>query len=221
MRRWRPDWAAREPGSAGSVNQARGRRATMTRPPNRATMSAAFPLQVLAPHEYSSTCGASARMIVVCVTWGTGIPTVVSLTTAPVVPRSALASKGAHSLSCAGSVSALPTTVPRRHVIVSVISCCEPLVARADAPGRDGAPRRRDASTTTVERATATRRSRSVTRAAAGRDGAAPRRSIPRNRRHEVCHNRDDGSQAPCAVFVDGSRPGDHVGGCAVGLERR
>src|SRR5262245_32165099 len=61
------------------------------------------------PHLYSSTLGASARVTVVSVTWGAGAPTVVSFTVVPTVPRLPSASKGAHSCSCAGSVSASQT----------------------------------------------------------------------------------------------------------------
>src|SRR2546422_6416967 len=61
------------------------------------------------PQLYSSTLGASARVTVVSVTCGAGAPTVVSFTLAPTVPRLPSASKGAHSRSCAGSVSACQT----------------------------------------------------------------------------------------------------------------
>src|SRR5215470_6170779 len=61
------------------------------------------------PHLYSSTSGATASVTVVSVTRSAGAPTVVSLAVAPVVPRFASASKGAHSRSCAGSVSACHT----------------------------------------------------------------------------------------------------------------
>src|SRR3989454_2282825 len=61
------------------------------------------------PQLYSSTLGASARVTVVSVTCGAGAPTVVSFTVAPTVPRLPSASKGAHSRSCAGSVSACQT----------------------------------------------------------------------------------------------------------------
>src|SRR6266513_6556741 len=61
------------------------------------------------PQLYSSTLGASARVTVVSVTWGAGAPTVVSFTVLPTVPRLPSASKGAHSRSCAGSVSACQT----------------------------------------------------------------------------------------------------------------
>src|SRR5438105_5085237 len=61
------------------------------------------------PQLYSSTLGASARVTVVSVTCGVGAPTVVSFTLVPIVPRLRSASKGAHSRSCAGSVSACQT----------------------------------------------------------------------------------------------------------------
>src|SRR6266513_5638044 len=61
------------------------------------------------PHLYSSALGASARVTVVSETCGLGAPTVVSFTVAPTVPRLLSASKGAHSRSCAGSVSACQT----------------------------------------------------------------------------------------------------------------
>src|SRR6201997_2387429 len=61
------------------------------------------------PHLYSSALGASARVTVVSVARGVGAPTVVSFTVVPTVPRLPSASKGAHSRSCAGSVSACQT----------------------------------------------------------------------------------------------------------------
>src|SRR5262245_37826701 len=61
------------------------------------------------PHLYSSTLGASARVTLVSVTCSAGAPTVVSFTVVPTVPRLRSASKGAHSRSCAGSVSACQT----------------------------------------------------------------------------------------------------------------
>src|SRR6266566_3005985 len=61
------------------------------------------------PQLYSSALGASARVTVVSVTCGVGAPTVVSFTLLPTVPKLPSASKGAHSRSCAGSVSACQT----------------------------------------------------------------------------------------------------------------
>src|SRR5213083_380633 len=61
------------------------------------------------PQLYSSALGASARVTLVSVTCGAGAPTVVSFTVVPTVPRLLSASKGAHSRSCAGSVSACQT----------------------------------------------------------------------------------------------------------------
>ena len=61
------------------------------------------------PQLYSSSLGASARVTVVSDTCGLGAPTVVSFTVAPAVARLPSASKGAHSRSCAGSVSASQT----------------------------------------------------------------------------------------------------------------
>src|SRR5712691_10489044 len=61
------------------------------------------------PQLYSSTLGASARVTVVSVTRGVGAPTVVSFTVVPTVPRLPSLSNGAHSRSCAGSVSARQT----------------------------------------------------------------------------------------------------------------
>src|SRR6184192_228831 len=61
------------------------------------------------PQLYSSTLGASARVTIVSVTCGAGAPTVVSFTVVPTIPRLPSASKGAHSRSCAGSVSACQT----------------------------------------------------------------------------------------------------------------
>src|SRR5229473_6631182 len=61
------------------------------------------------PQLYSSTVGASARVTVVSVTCGVGALTVVSFTVVPTVPKLPSVSKGAHSRSCAGSVSACQT----------------------------------------------------------------------------------------------------------------
>src|SRR5213593_4749555 len=61
------------------------------------------------PQLYSSALGASARVTLVSVTCSAGAPTVVSFTVVPTVPRLPSASKGAHSRSCAGSVSACQT----------------------------------------------------------------------------------------------------------------
>src|SRR5436190_9873999 len=61
------------------------------------------------PQLYSSTSGASARVTFVSETCGVGAPTVVSFTVVPTLPRLVSASKGAHSRSCAGSVSACQT----------------------------------------------------------------------------------------------------------------
>src|SRR4029453_11261920 len=61
------------------------------------------------PHLYSGVLGASARVFRVSVTCGDGAPTVVSFTVAPAAPRLTSASKGAHSRSCSGSVSACHT----------------------------------------------------------------------------------------------------------------
>src|ERR1700674_2312430 len=61
------------------------------------------------PQLYSRALGASARVTVVSVTRGVGGPTVVSFTLVPTVPRLLSLSNGAHSRSCAGSVSARQT----------------------------------------------------------------------------------------------------------------
>src|SRR5713101_1583738 len=61
------------------------------------------------PQLYSSLLGASARVTLVSETSGVGAPTVVSFTVLPTVPRLPSASKGAHSRSSAGSVSACQT----------------------------------------------------------------------------------------------------------------
>src|SRR5271155_409887 len=61
------------------------------------------------PQLYSSSSGASARATLVSVTRGVGAPTVVSFTVDPTAPRFPLASKGAHSRRCAGSVRACQT----------------------------------------------------------------------------------------------------------------
>src|SRR5947209_15248498 len=61
------------------------------------------------PQLYSSTLGASARVTLVSEICGVGVPTRVSFTAVPTVPRLPLVSKGAHSRRCAGSVSACQT----------------------------------------------------------------------------------------------------------------
>src|SRR6187551_701149 len=61
------------------------------------------------PQLYSSSSGASARVTVVSVTCNAGAPTVVSFTVVPTVPRLPSTTKGAHSRTCAGSVSARQT----------------------------------------------------------------------------------------------------------------
>src|SRR6266568_1715595 len=61
------------------------------------------------PQLYSSSLGASARVTFVSVTCSVGAATVVSFAVAPTVPRLLSASNGAHSRSCAGSVSACQT----------------------------------------------------------------------------------------------------------------
>src|ERR1700757_4436137 len=75
-------------------------------PPDASTSSHRI---VNPPQLYSSTFGASARLTVVSVICGAGAPTVVSFTVAPTESRLLSASKGAHSRSCAGSVSAFHT----------------------------------------------------------------------------------------------------------------
>src|SRR5256714_837104 len=75
-------------------------------PPPKASSSHRISLP---PQLYSSALGASARVTVVSETCGVGAPTVVSFTVVPTVPRLLSASKGAHSRSCAGSVSACQT----------------------------------------------------------------------------------------------------------------
>src|SRR5438445_12323375 len=61
------------------------------------------------PQLYSSSLGASARVTFVSVTCSAGAPTVVSFAVVPTIPRLLSASKGAHSRSCAGSISACQT----------------------------------------------------------------------------------------------------------------
>src|SRR5947208_16444783 len=75
-------------------------------PPPKASSSHRI---LLPPQLYSSTLGASARVTLVSETCGVGAPTVVSFTVVPTVPRLPSASKGAHSRTCAGSVSACQT----------------------------------------------------------------------------------------------------------------
>src|SRR5580658_3676439 len=61
------------------------------------------------PQLYSRKLGASARVTLASVTFTLGAATVVSFTLFPTAPRLPSASKGAHSRSCFGSVSACQT----------------------------------------------------------------------------------------------------------------
>src|SRR5216117_931695 len=162
------------------------------------------------PQLYSSTLGGSARVTVVSVTCGVGAPTVVSFTVAPTVPRLPSASKGAHSRSCAGSVSACQTfsgewrsSLTRTSVHFSPsFRTCAPLAgpgaycSRAviffslssfslvliDPCGRGGVREHLRERTRTDGTEPARQRPPEVVQVSAGRDGAARPPWIPRNR---------------------------------------
>src|SRR5258707_5250952 len=162
------------------------------------------------PQLYSSTLGASARVTVVSVTCSAGAPTVVSFTVLPTVPRLPSASKGAHSRSCAGSVSACQTlfgewrsSLTRMSVQFSPsFRTCAPLagpgaycarsvtfssvvsfsLAWIDPCGRGGVREHLRERTRTGGTEPARHRPPEVVLASAGRDGAVRPPWIPRNR---------------------------------------
>src|SRR5437773_1011286 len=162
------------------------------------------------PQLYSSALGASARLTLVSVTCGVGAPTVVSFTVVPTVARLPSASKGAHSRSCAGSVSACQTfagewrsSLTRMSVHFSPsFRTCAPLAgpgaycSRAviffslssfslvliDPCGRGGVREHPRERTRTAGTEPTRQRPPEVVQASAGRDGAARPPWIPRNR---------------------------------------
>src|SRR5438094_3134766 len=163
------------------------------------------------PQLYSSALGASARVTLVSVTCGAGAPTVVSFTVVPTVPRLLSASKGAHSRSCAGSVSACQTfsgewrnSLTRTSVHFSPSFCtCAPLagpgayckrsvifffslssfsLVSTDACGRGGVREHPREQTRTGGTEPARQRPPEVVQVSAGRDGAVRPPWIPRNR---------------------------------------
>src|SRR5438067_11615705 len=162
------------------------------------------------PQLYSSDFGASARVTVVSVTCGAGAPTVVSFTVLPTVPRFPSASKGAHSRSCAGSVSACQTfsrewrsSLTRTSVHCSPsFGTCAPLArpgaycSRAiisfslssfsfvliDPGGRGGAREHPRERTSTDGRERARHPPPETLQVSGGRDGAGRPLLIPRNR---------------------------------------
>src|SRR5439155_15109398 len=154
--------------------------------------------------------GASARLTLVSVTCSVGAPTVVSFTVVPTVPRLPSASKGAHSRSCAGSVSACQTfsgewrsslTRMSVHFSPSFRTCAPPAgpgayCSRAviffsvssvsfvviDSCGRDGVREHPRERTRTDGTEPARQRPPEVVQASAGRDGAGRPPWIQRNR---------------------------------------
>src|SRR5882672_4023703 len=162
------------------------------------------------PHLYSSTSGASARVTVVSVTCGVGAPTVVSFTVLPTVPRFLSASNGAHSRSCAGSVSACQTfsgewrsSLTRTSVHFSPsFRTCAPLagpgayckrsviffsvssvsLVSIDPCGRGGAREHRRERTRTGGTEPAKQQLLEVAQVSVGRDGAVRPPWIPRYR---------------------------------------
>src|SRR6266404_2961967 len=163
------------------------------------------------PQLYSSAFGASARFTLVSVTCGAGAPTVVSFTVVPTVPRLLSASKGAHSRSCAGSVSACQTffgewrsSLTRTSVHFSPsFRTCAPLAGPGtyckrsviffsvssfslfliDRCGRGGVREHPRERTRTDGTEPARQRPPEVVRVSTGRDGAVRPLWIPRNRR--------------------------------------
>src|SRR5438132_4414247 len=163
------------------------------------------------PQLYSSTFGASAHLTLVSVTCSAGAPTVVSFTVVPTVPRLPSASKGAHSRSCAGSVSACQTfsgewrsSLTRMSVHFSPsFRTCAPLAGPGayckrsviiffsvssfsfvliDPCGRGGVREHPRERTRTGGTEPARQRPPGVVQVSAGRDGAARPPWIPRNR---------------------------------------
>src|SRR6266513_1237855 len=163
-----------------------------------------------APQLYSSDLGASARLTLVSVTCNVGAPTVVSFTVLPTVPRLPSASKGAHSRSCAGSVSACQTcsgewrsSLTRMSVHFSPsLRTCAPLAGPGaycsrsviffssssfslvllDPCGRGGVPEHLRERTRTGGTEPARHRSPEAVPVSAGRDGVVRPPWIPRNR---------------------------------------
>src|SRR3989440_6287348 len=161
------------------------------------------------PQVYSSTLGASARVTVVSETCGEGAPTVVSFTVVPTVARLLSASKGAHSRSCAGSVSACQTlsgewrsslTRMSVHFSPSFRTCAPPAGPGAycsrsvifslssfslvliDPCGRGGVREHLRERTRTDGTEPARHPPPEVVQVSAGRDGAVRPPWIPRNR---------------------------------------
>src|SRR5207237_463350 len=163
------------------------------------------------PQVYSSALGASARVTVVSETCGLGAPTVVSFTVVPTVPRLPSASKGAHSRSCAGSVSACQTFSGELRSSLTIMSVhyspsfrtCAPLAGPGayckrsviiffsvssfsfvliDPCGRGGVREHPRERTRTGGTEPARQRPPEVVQVSVGRDGAVRPRWIPRNR---------------------------------------
>src|SRR5438876_10783510 len=163
------------------------------------------------PQLYSSLFGGSARVTFVSVTCSAGAPTVVSFTVLPTVPRLLSASKGAHSRSCAGSVSACQTfsgewssSLTRMSVHFSPsFRTCAPLAGPGayckrsviiffsvssfsfvliDPCGRGGVREHPRERTRTGGTEPARQRPPEVVQVSAGRDGAVRPPWIPRNR---------------------------------------
>src|SRR5256712_214970 len=156
---------------------------------------------------YSSTLGASAR--VTLVSSGVGVPTQVSFTV-PTVPRLPSTSKGAHSRSCAGSVSACQTLSGEWRSSLTTMSVhlspsfrtCAPLagpgvycsrsviffslssfsLAWIDPCGRGGVREHPRERTRTDGTEPARHRPPEVVQVSAGRDGAVRPPWIPPNR---------------------------------------
>src|SRR3989440_6277239 len=162
------------------------------------------------PQLYSSDLGGSARLTVVSLWCTVGAPTVVSFTVLPTVPRLPSASKGAHSRSCAGSVSACQTfsgewrsSLTRMSVHFSPsLRTCAPLAGPGaycsrsvtffslssfslvliDPCGRGGVRAHPRERTRTGGTEPARQRPPEVVQVSAGRDGAVRPPWIPRNR---------------------------------------
>ena len=187
------------------------------------------------PQLYSSTLGASARVTVVSDTCGVGAPTVVSFTVRPAVPRLPSASKGAHSRSCAGSVSACQTfsgewrsSLTRMSVHFSPsFRTCAPLAGPGaycsrsviffslssfslvliDPCGRGGVRAHPRERTRTDGTEPARHRPPEAVQVSAGRDGAVRPPWIPRNRPRAARAGASTRSAAACEVDARSLQP--------------
>ena len=175
-------------------------------------------------------------MTVVSVTCGVGAPTVVSLTPVPTVPRLPSASNGAHSRSCAGSVSACQTfaggwrrSLTRMSVHLSPsfwtraplagpgVYCSRSVIAffsvsffaltLIDPSGRDGARVHQLERTRIAGTEPASHPPPEAHQASAGRGDVVRPRSLPRSRPRAAPAGASTPSSAAFAVDVRSRRP--------------